>query len=126
MAQLVLTIIALVPATPLVFFSSLWLFQIHIIDYGIFISMIFGVFGYIGLIMNLFWNKPIKIEIVNFILLLFGFVGFFIFIIFERSGRVLKWVITMEEPDEFLILVSPTLISIILLLIKGKQIKTKK
>lgn len=86
--------------------------------------MIFGLLGYIGLVMNLKQDKKIKSELLNFIFLTLGIIGFIMFNSIEGGIEAWKWIILIEEPDEWLIFVGPILITIILTIMKGKRLIT--
>lgn len=125
--NLALTVIALIPMTFFLFLSIYGLVNaLSRFDLGkapIYISMVFGVLGYVGLVMNLIQDKKLKAEVVNFIFLLLGIIGFMLFISLAGGLRVWKWVLFIEEPDEWAVIVGPILITIFLTVIKGKRLK---
>ena len=124
--NIVLTLLALLPMTFFLFVSIYGIFNIlSSFDLNaiiILISLIFGIIGYVGLLMNLKQNKDLKSEIINFIFLLLGIVGFVLFNSFEFGLKAWKWILMIEEPDEWLMFVGPTLTTIILIVIKGKRL----
>ena len=124
--NIILTVISLLPMTYFLLLSIYGMFNIlsnfETKSIMILISMIFGVYGYIGLLMNLKQNKNLKVEIINFIMLLLGIIGFAIFNSIIGGKDAWKWIVTMEEPDEWFILVAPILISIFLTIEKGIRI----
>lgn len=126
--NIILTLIALVPLSFFQFMTLYELFQMvslaYLRDVPIVISMIFGTCGYVGLLMNLKTNKKKKYEIANFILLLLGIIGFVLFNTFEGGWKAWKWILTMEEPGEWLIFVGPVLLTIYLTITKGKRLTT--
>ena len=91
----------------------------------IMIAMIFGVFGYIGLLMNLKQNKNLKLEVINFVMLLLGIIGFVIFNSYVGGKDAWQWIITMEEPDEWFIFVAPIIITLFLTVEKGIRILSR-
>lgn len=126
--NIILTVLALLPMTFFLFVSIYGVFNIlssfHFNDTLVLISLIFGILGYAGLVMNLKQNKKLKTEVINFIFLLLGIVGFVLFNSFEGGLKAWKWILMIEEPDEWLMYVGPTLITIILILKKGKRLTT--
>lgn len=126
--NIILTVLALLPMTFFLFVSIYGVFNIlssfHFNDTLVLISLIFGILGYVGLVMNLKQNKKLKTEVINFIFLLLGIVGFVLFNSFEGGLKAWKWILMIEEPDEWLMYVGPTLITIILILEKGKRLTT--
>ena len=126
--NIILTVLALLPMTFFLFVSIYGAFNIlssfHFNDTLVLISLIFGILGYAGLVMNLKQNKKLKTEVINFIFLLLGIVGFVLFNSFEGGLKAWKWILMIEEPDEWLMFVGPTLITIILILKKGKRLTT--
>ena len=126
--NIILTVLALLPMTFFLFVSIYGVFNIlssfHFNDILVLISLIFGILGYAGLVMNLKQNKKLKTEVINFIFLLLGIVGFVLFNSFEGGLKAWKWILMIEEPDEWLMYVGPTLITIILILKKGKRLTT--
>ncbi len=125
-----LTIIAIIPST--LFFGMSILGIINILsnfypkDITILISMLFGICGYIGLLLNLKQIKSKKSEVINFVFLILGVIGFIIFNSSIGGMNSWKWILTFEEPDEWLIFVTPILITIILIVIKGRILISKK
>ena len=126
--NIILTVLALLPMTFFLFVSIYGAFNIlssfHFNDTLVLISLIFGILGYAGLVMNLKQNKKLKTEVINFIFLLLGIVGFVLFNSFVGGLKAWKWILMIEEPDEWLMFVGPTLITIILILKKGKRLTT--
>ena len=122
----ILTILALIPATLFMVLSIFGLVQIlsnfDIKDIPILLSIVFGLLGYVGLWMNLKQNKELKAELLNFLFLLLGIIGAVLFILFEGGMRAWKWIITVEDPVEWLIFVGPILIALYLLFLKGKRL----
>lgn len=121
----ILTILAIMPMT---FFLALSIYGLSAIlsnfdadDTLILISIIFGIFGYVGLLMNLKQEKSKGGELVNLIFLLLGILGFILFTSFQGGIIAWKWIITIDELDEWLVFVGPVLITIYLTIIKVKQ-----
>jgi hypothetical protein len=126
--NIILTLVALIPMT---FYMLLSIYGLTIVlsnfdvnDVLILISMVFGILGYIGLVMNLKRHKKLKAELANFIFLLLGIIGFIMFISFEGGVDGWKWVILIEELDEWLVSVVPILITTLLTIIKAKRLTT--
>ena len=86
--------------------------------------MVLGILGYVGLLMSLKQNKQKKGELVNFIFLLLGITGFVVFTTFVGGIKAWKWIITVEEPDEWLMFTGPILITFYLMIRKGKRLLT--
>lgn len=121
----ILTILAIMPMT---FFLALSIYGLSAIlsnfdadDTLILISIIFGIFGYVGLLMNLKQDKSKRGELINLIFLLLGIIGFILFTSFEGGIIAWKWIITVDELDEWLVFVGPVLITIYLTVIKVIQ-----
>lgn len=93
-------------------------------DTPVLLSMILGILGFVGLFMNLKQNRRLKPELLNFILLTFGIIGFVLFISLEGGIKAWKWIIMIEEPGEWLLFVVPLLITIFLTVKKGKCLIT--
>jgi preprotein translocase subunit Sss1 len=83
------------------------------------LAMVFGIIGYIGLIMNLKTEKKLKSECINFVFLLVGIIGFILFHSIKGGITAWKWIIFMEEPNEWIIFVGPMLMTIIITVMKG-------
>lgn len=120
---IILTTITLIPMTFWLFLSIYGLksiltnFDSNNIPIGL--AMVFGIIGYIGLIMNLKTDKKLKGECINFVFLLVGIIGFILFHSIEGGINAWKWIIFMEEPDEWIIFVGPMLMTIIITVMKG-------
>lgn len=126
--NIVLTLLALLPMTFFLFVSIYGVFNsLSSFDFKkmpLLISFIFGILGYAGLLMNLKQNKELKAEVINFIFLLLGIVGFVLFNSIEGGLKAWKWVLIIEEPYEWLMFVGPNLITIVLIIIKGNLLRT--
>lgn len=124
--NILLTILALLPSTFFLFMSIFGIVNIlsgfHADDIVVLLSLLFGVCGYIGLCMNLKQDKEKKNEIINFLLLFLGVSGFVLFNSITGGFKAWKWILTIEEPDEWLIFVGPILITTFLIIAKGKRI----
>lgn len=120
---IILTTITLIPMTFWLFLSIYGLknmltnFDSNNIPIGL--AMVFGIIGYIGLIMNLKTEKKLKSECINFVFLLVGIIGFILFHSIEGGITAWKWIIFMEEPNEWIIFVGPMLMTIIITVMKG-------
>ncbi len=115
-----LLITGLLPATFLLFFSLLALFNILNLDYLnqkhtlFLLSILLGTSGYIGLLTSLIYPKK---TLLNFIFLLLGLIGFSIFLSHDGGMRGWIWLVSIEEPDEWIIIAWPIIVSIIGLII---------
>lgn len=120
---IILTTITLIPMTFWLFLSIYGLknmltnFDSNNIPIGL--AMVFGIIGYIGLIMNLKTEKKLKSECINFVFLLVGIIGFILFHSIKGGITAWKWIIFMEEPNEWIIFVGPMLMTIIITVMKG-------
>ena len=123
---IILTTITLFPMTFWLFLSIYGLKSIltnfDSNNIQIVLAMVFGIIGYIGLIMNLKTDKKMKAERINFIFLLVGIIGFILFHSIEGGLEAWKWIIFMEEPDEWIIFVGPILMTIIITVMKGNHL----
>lgn len=124
--HIILTVIALIPMTYFLFFTIYGIISVlSRFDFSkapILISMVYGVLGYVGLVMNLKQHKKFKAEFVNFLFLVLGLIGFIAFYSFVWGFRAWKWILLIEEPDEWLLTVGPILITIFLTVTKGKRL----
>jgi|GEM_PF-2071873 len=122
----ILTIIALIPMTYFFILTIYFLFVIlssfDLKDTPYLVSMIFGVLGYVGLVMNLKQNKVYAAELTNFIFLSLGLIGFIFFYAYQGGIRAWQWILFIEEPDEWIMSVGPILITIFLTVTKGKRL----
>lgn len=127
--NVILTIVALIPMTYFLIFSLYVLIRIlssfEVSDTLYAFCLLCGILGYIGLLMNLKQPKSRKAEIINVIFLSLGIIGFLIFYSLTSGIDGWKWIITMKEPDEWLVLVIPLLITLYLIVIKGNQLSRK-
>ncbi|MEX1003356.1 MAG: hypothetical protein WDZ35_14650 [Crocinitomicaceae bacterium] len=115
--DLFLSVLAFVPASILVFFST-----------GVFVTLIpefefefrkiiavlyllLGIAGYIGIIFAMVGRLETKPKLI-LTLLSCGILSFILFNSFEGGTRAWKWIFTIEEPGEWFLLVWPTLVSI--------------
>ncbi|SDM61703.1 hypothetical protein SAMN05421823_11731 [Catalinimonas alkaloidigena] len=126
--SILLTIAALLPSTLFLLMSVHGIlnivFDFYFDDLIPLVAMLFGICGYVGLVMNLSQNKEAKSEAVNLAFLFLGVLGVVIFITGEGGSQAWNWIITMKEPGEWLLAVGPIVISIMLILIKGKRLVT--
>lgn len=122
----IVTIIALIPMS---FFMFLSIFMIRNIilniqpnDFPILTSLLLGILGYIGLLWNLIYDKKKVAETLNFILLVLGILGFILFVSIEGGFKGWRWIFTIEEPEEWFIIVGPIIITIYLMIEKVKRL----
>ena len=76
--------------------------------------------------MLLFKTENLKSQIINIVLLICGIFSFIIFFSITNGIEAWKWVLIVEEPDEWFIFVYPSLISIIFVVFLLKEIKQNK
>lgn len=72
-----------------------------------------GIAGYFGLCMLLSKNDTLKFKLLNIILLICGVSSFVGFTSITGGEKAWEWVFTFKEPDEWLFIVYPSIISII-------------
>ncbi|AWH74780.1 hypothetical protein DCS32_11610 [Dokdonia sp. Dokd-P16] len=127
--NIILTIVALIPMTYFMVLSiyalANLLSKFDVDDTLILISITFGILGYVGLLMNLKQSKNKNVEFINLTFLSIGIIGFVLFNSIQGGTKAWKWVIMIEEPDEWLMFVGPILITMYLSIIKGKRLITK-
>lgn len=119
----------ILPASILLFFSLIGFATIiidNILDGRniiILISIIFGIVGYVGLITSMIFPRK---ALLNFILLLLGLIGFSIFLSYEAGLKGWKWLVTIEEPEEWFLPGLPFVATVIGLIVNLKEsIKNK-
>jgi hypothetical protein len=121
----IILVTGLFPATFLLFFSFFGLANItssnHLFQKDIIIltSILLGIVGYIGLITSLTLPKK---TLINFLLLFMGLIGFSIFISIEGGIRGWKWLLTIEEPEEWFLLAWPIITSLLGLIVNSIKI----
>jgi len=88
------------------------------------LSMIFGICGYIGLLLSIlatFENKnPLKL-----IFLILGITGSMIFTSIAGGERAWTWVLNIEEFDEWIIWIWPLIVSFMLAIWNGQKLFIK-
>ena len=114
--NIILILSGIIPATFLLFMCFFmigkimtdWSFDSQDIIY--LTTSLFGIFGYAGLILLLLEHRIKRVLIVTFLLM--GILSFILFV--SQSGiKAWSWIITMEEPDEWFIIVWPTIVALI-------------
>jgi len=121
-----------VPATYLFSITLLFLY-LFITDRNLGLSeiiMIFcflcGICGYIGLIMILKGLHKTR-HILKSIFLILGLIGFIIFVNYSGRNNFWKWILSVEEPDEWFIIMLPLIVSgIFLTLILSDFMKQRR
>lgn len=122
----IILITGLFPATLLLFFSFLGLAnilssnQLYQKDIIILTSILLGMAGYVGLITSLALPKK---TLLNFLLLLLGLIGFSIFLSYEGGMRGWKWLLTIEEPEEWFFPAWPIIASLLGLFVNMFKLK---
>ena len=123
-----LTILTLIPLTFYLIISVYALYNIlskfSVDTLIILIPITLGILGYVGLLMNLKKDKGQKWEFINLIFLISGIIGWVLFNSFVGGIEAWKWIIMIEEPDEWLIFVGPILLKMYLTIIKTKRLTT--
>ena len=123
-----LTIVALIPLTFYLIISVYALYNIlskfSVDALIILIPITLGILGYVGLLMNLKKGKSQKWEFINLTFLISGIIGWVLFNSFVGGFEAWKWIITIEEPDEWFIFVGPILLTLYLTIIKAKRLTT--
>lgn len=103
--------------------SILTWYDLHLRIAFIMISFILGMAGYIGLFTALIAPRKYKL---NSALLLFGLVGFSIFMSLEGGITAWKWFLFIEEPDEWFILGLPIISALVGLIVNVRRIALAK
>ncbi len=123
-----ITILTLIPLTFYLIISVYALYNIlskfSVDTLIILIPITLGILGYIGLLMNLKKDKGQKWEFINLTFLISGIIGWVLFNSFVGGIEAWKWIIMIEEPDEWLIFVGPILLTMYLTIIKAKHLTT--
>ena len=122
-----LIISALIPATVLLgltyFFLPGFIMKItfSVEEVLILISMIFGIFGFLGLTLSLIpkFEKEYQMKV---ILLTLGVIGALVFMTITGGEKAWKWMLKIEELNEWIIWAWPILVSLILIFINGRKI----
>lgn len=108
--QILLLISGFLPATYLSFLCILVLTSGDHMHITVYIVCILGLGGYIGMFLLFLEHRVNNWSIV--VLLLAGIVSFILFVNQGRDGAW-KWVLTIEEPDEWFIFVWPSVIALL-------------
>jgi hypothetical protein len=120
----------LLPATFLLGLTFLFLpdliknLSLDLVQISMFLSMIFGICGYIGLLLSLLPKLEHK-YLLKFTLLFLGIIGFVTFSTITGGKRAWTWVLIIEEFDEWIIWVWPQVVSIILIFLNGRKLFNK-
>lgn len=88
------------------------------------LSMIFGICGYIGLLLSIlakFENK----NLLKLIFLILGITGSMIFTSIAGGERAWTWVLNIEEFDEWIIWIWPLIVSFMLAIWNGQKLFIK-
>jgi hypothetical protein len=87
-------------------------------------SMLFGICGYIGLLLSItakFENK----NILKLTFLILGITGSIIFISIAGGKKAWTWVLNIEEFDEWIIWIWPLIVSFVLAILNGQKLFIK-
>jgi hypothetical protein len=120
----------LLPATFLLGLTILFLpdliknLSLDLVQISMVLSMIFGIFGYIGLLLSLLPKLEHK-YMLKFTLLVFGIIGFVTFTTITGGKRAWTWVLIIEEFDEWIIWIWPQIVSIVLIVLNGRKLFNK-
>jgi hypothetical protein len=121
-----LIISGLIPALYLLGLTLIFLpgivkdFDYSLVETIIIMSMLFGVLGFLGLVFSVlprFENRPR----LKFILLTAGVIGSFVFTTVAGGKKAWMWIFYIEEFDEWIIWAWPVIVSIILLVLNGRE-----
>jgi len=120
----------LLPATFLLGLTFLFLpdqlknLSLELDEIFMFLSMIFGICGYIGLLLSLLPKLEHK-YLLKFILLVLGIIGSVIFTTIAGGKRAWTWVLNIEEFEEWIIWVWPLIVSIVIVGLNGQKLFNK-
>lgn len=120
----------LLPATFLLGLTFLFLpdliknLSLDLVEIFMVFSMIFGICGYIGLLLSLLPKLEHK-YLLKFTLLVLGIIGSVTFTTIAGGKRAWTWVLNIEEFDEWIIWVWPLIVSIVLIGLNGRKLFNK-
>jgi hypothetical protein len=120
----------LLPATFLLGLTFLFLpdqiknLSFEILEILMFLSMIFGICGYIGLLLSLLPKLEQKF-LLKFTLLFLGIIGSMTFTTIAGGKRAWTWLLNVEEFDEWIIWVWPLIVSFVLISLNGRKLLNK-
>lgn len=120
----------LLPATFLLGLTFLFLpdliknLSLELVEIFMVLSMIFGICGYIGLLLSLLPKLEHK-YLLKLTLLVLGIIGSVTFITIAGGKRAWTWVLNIEEFDEWIIWVWPLIVSITLIGLNGRKLFNK-
>ncbi len=120
----------LLPATFLLGLTFLFLpdliknLSLELVEIFMVLSMIFGICGYIGLLLSLLPKLEHK-YLLKLTLLVLGIIGSVTFITIAGGKRAWTWVLNIEEFDEWIIWVWPLIVSIVLIGLNGRKLFNK-
>jgi len=98
--------------------------SLELVEIFMVLSMIFGICGYIGLLLSLLPKLEQK-YLLKFTLLVLGLIGSVTFTIVAGGKRAWTWVLNIEEFDEWIIWVWPLIVSIVLIGLNGRKLFDK-
>lgn len=117
----------LLPATFLLGLTFLFLpdqiknLSFEVVEILMFLSMIFGICGYIGLLLSLIPKLKHK-YLLKFALLFLGVIGSMTFTTIAGGKRAWTWILNIEEFDEWIIWVWPIIVSTVLIFLNGRKL----
>lgn len=120
----------LLPATFLLGLTFLFLpdliknLSLELVEIFMVLSMIFGICGYIGLLLSLLPKLEHK-YLLKLTLLVLGIIGSVTFITIAGGKRAWTWVLNIEEFDEWIIWVWPLIVSIVSIGLNGRKLFNK-
>lgn len=120
----------LLPATFLLGLTFLFLpdliknLSFEVVKIFMVLSMIFGICGYIGLLLSLLPKLEHK-YLLKFTLLVLGIIGSVTFTTIAGGKRAWTWIFNIEEFDEWIIWIWPLIVSIVLISLNGRKLLNK-
>ncbi|MBW8361453.1 MAG: hypothetical protein K0M56_04625 [Kaistella sp.] len=120
----------LLPATFLLGLTFLFLpdlirnLSLELVEIFMVLSMIFGICGYIGLLLSLLPRLEHK-YLLKFTFLVLGIIGSVTFTSITGGKRAWTWVLDIDEFDEWIIWVWPLMVSIVLIGLNGQRVFNK-
>jgi FtsH-binding integral membrane protein len=89
------------------------------------VSMIFGICGFIGLLLSIMPKFEDK-RLLKLVFLILGILGSIMFISIAGGKEAWTWILKIEEFDEWIIAVWPLIVSIVLIYLNIQKIFNKK
>ena len=99
-------------------------FSFRLDDILLTVSMLFGIFGFIGLLLSLIPKFEDK-KSLKLIFLSLGILGSLMFTTVAGGKKAWTWILNVEEFDEWIIWVWPLFVSIVLIGLNGRKLFNK-